>query len=310
MKSTLPLLLAVSLCGSGATLANPRGLGPSGMQAAHLKAHAPANYIAHYLPDDRYKIAGGIWKFVATDLDTYYHIPSSPNILRQPADRVIGFANVADAEEAGYTADPTDGTAERVAMASVARKVQGKAAFPKTSPVLKALQADGGKSLGSDKIDSDTRILKGDDDSLLYMTQVIPLMEVDDNNLDDHIAALRVVAVIQQPRGFGGNVNDPTTSGLFAELDACVAKSETIIQRFKAVSPPKRLAKLASLYGQFLQSTHDVMASANKAVRYDSPRNEFEFHRQIRDRDQIFVAIHMEEQRLRKTPLESADKGQ
>lgn len=110
--------LAVSAVPQGAS-ANPKGLGPSAMEAARLKARPPANYLSHYLPDDRYKIAGGVWKFVSTDLDTYYHVPSSKNMMRQPATNVIGFANARDAEEAGYVADPTDGTANAVASANM-----------------------------------------------------------------------------------------------------------------------------------------------------------------------------------------------
>lgn len=87
--------------------------GPSAVEAARLKKSPPPNYLSHYLPDDRYKIAGGVWKYVSTDLDTYYHVPTSPNMLRQPANRVIGFASARDAEEAGLVADPTDGTAAK-----------------------------------------------------------------------------------------------------------------------------------------------------------------------------------------------------
>lgn len=81
--------------------------GPAAKQAARLKYNPPANYLAHYLPDDRYKIAGNVWKTVSTQLDTYYHRADCPNMRRQPADIVIGFAGAKDAEEAGYTPDPT-----------------------------------------------------------------------------------------------------------------------------------------------------------------------------------------------------------
>lgn len=113
------LLVALSATWTSVS-ANPKGLGRSAIGAARLKQRPPANFLSHYLPDDRYKIAGGVWKFVSTDLDTYYHVPSSPNMMRQPASRVIGFANARDAEEAGYVADPTDGTAARVAAATQA----------------------------------------------------------------------------------------------------------------------------------------------------------------------------------------------
>ncbi len=79
-----------------------RPMGPSALAAARLKNNPPRNWIRHYLPADRYKIAGGIWKYVSTELDTYYHRPDSALMLQQPAGMVIGFASIADAEEAGY----------------------------------------------------------------------------------------------------------------------------------------------------------------------------------------------------------------
>ncbi|RYX81852.1 hypothetical protein EON83_22105 [bacterium] len=117
MKKTLFPVVAFILSTLGASGVNAAPVpgskrpGPSAVQAARLKKYPAPSYLSHYLPDDRYKIAGGVWKYVSTDLDTYYHIASSPNMLRQPANRVIGFANARDAEEAGYVADPTDGTA-------------------------------------------------------------------------------------------------------------------------------------------------------------------------------------------------------
>jgi hypothetical protein len=60
------------------------------------------SWINHYLPEDRGKILGGVWKFVSTEDDEYYYRPSSSAMLEQPAGRVIGFASAADAEEAGY----------------------------------------------------------------------------------------------------------------------------------------------------------------------------------------------------------------
>ena len=80
--------------------------GPSAKAAARLKKYPTSNWLAHYLPEDRYKIAGGIWKYVSTDLDTYFHRPYSPYMMRQPASRVIGFSSAAEAIEAGYRPDP------------------------------------------------------------------------------------------------------------------------------------------------------------------------------------------------------------
>jgi hypothetical protein len=70
--------------------------------AARLKHRPPAGWIRHYLPDDRYKILGGTWKFVSTELDRFYYPAWAPEMLRQRASRVIGFASAEDAQEAGY----------------------------------------------------------------------------------------------------------------------------------------------------------------------------------------------------------------
>ncbi len=92
---------------TGPTIGTKSPSGPSAKMAAQLKYHPPENYLKHYLGDDRYKIAGGVWKVVSTQLDTYYHRATCPNMLKQSADIVIGFAGSADAEEGGYRADPT-----------------------------------------------------------------------------------------------------------------------------------------------------------------------------------------------------------
>ena len=79
---------------------------PSVRAAARFKNRPPAGWIRHYLPDDRYKIKGGSWKYVSTELDTYYHRPDSALMLRQSPNGVIGFNSAADAEEAGYRPAP------------------------------------------------------------------------------------------------------------------------------------------------------------------------------------------------------------
>jgi hypothetical protein len=79
---------------------------PSAVAAVRLKYHPPDNWIRHYLGDDRYKIAGRVWKVVSTQTDTYYHRPNCPNMLRQPAGIVIGFASADGAEQSGYVPDP------------------------------------------------------------------------------------------------------------------------------------------------------------------------------------------------------------
>jgi hypothetical protein len=78
------------------------GTSPSARAAARLKYNPPRGWIRHYLGDDRYKILGGSWKVVSTELDSYYYPPWAAEMLRQPAGIVIGFPSAAAAEEAGY----------------------------------------------------------------------------------------------------------------------------------------------------------------------------------------------------------------
>jgi len=87
------------------TFASP-AKGTSAEAAAILKNHPPAGWISHYLGDDRYKIAGHVWKVVSTQRDKYFHRPDCPEMLRQSASIVIGFPSAASAMEAGYLPDP------------------------------------------------------------------------------------------------------------------------------------------------------------------------------------------------------------
>jgi hypothetical protein len=123
MKTTFQLsILAVLGLSVGAQAAPTAGpMGPSAKMAAKLKKSPAPSWLAHYLPDDRYKIAGGVWKFVSTDLDTYVHLPNSPLMLRQSADSVIGFASMADAEEAGYTPEPGLAASAEIQLLPAAR---------------------------------------------------------------------------------------------------------------------------------------------------------------------------------------------
>ena len=99
---------------SGSGYAQPQGeagsrlkaMGPSAVAVARLKTRA-SGWLRHYLPVDRGRIAGGLWKFVSTNLDTYYHRADSPLMLAQSPDNVIGFASAAAAEEAGYLPGPS-----------------------------------------------------------------------------------------------------------------------------------------------------------------------------------------------------------
>ncbi len=114
MKIQISALLLATLVAGAATSSHAAPNGPSAKAAAGLKKNPRTQWLAHYLPDDRYKIAGGVWKYVTTNLDTYYHLPSSANMMRQPNAGVIGFASAREAEEAGYRADPRDGTLQQV----------------------------------------------------------------------------------------------------------------------------------------------------------------------------------------------------
>src|SRR5690606_12189929 len=91
MQRFLTRALVISLTAAGVWLGASTPLraypttSPSARQAVRLKYHPPKNWLRHYLGDDRYKIAGKVWKVVSTQLDTYYHRPDCPNMLRQPA---------------------------------------------------------------------------------------------------------------------------------------------------------------------------------------------------------------------------------
>ncbi|MEO6907801.1 MAG: hypothetical protein ABI210_07915 [Abditibacteriaceae bacterium] len=104
-KTGLALLAVTSFLSAHGVFASP-AKGTSAEAAAILKNHPPAGWISHYLGDDRYKIAGHVWRVVSTQGDTYFHRPDCPEILRQPPGIVIGFASVSDALEAGYLPDP------------------------------------------------------------------------------------------------------------------------------------------------------------------------------------------------------------
>ena len=107
MKTKTVLMgCAVAIMGTSALL-EPRvraypTTSPSAKAAVKWKFHPPANWIEHYLGDDRYKIKGGVWKVVTTENDTYYYPAWAPEMLRQKPALVIGFPNAAAAEEAGY----------------------------------------------------------------------------------------------------------------------------------------------------------------------------------------------------------------
>jgi hypothetical protein len=118
---------------------------PSARAAVRLKYHPPDNWIRHYLGDDRYKIAGGIWDVVSTQLDTYYHRPNCPNMLRQPAGITIGFADWNEAEEGGYVPDPfcSPQSAQVAYTVVVASSNNSSTTINRTGRAIRIVLADG-----------------------------------------------------------------------------------------------------------------------------------------------------------------------
>lgn len=104
-KTGIFVFALVSFLAAHSVIAAP-AKGTSAEAAAILKNHPPAGWLSHYLGEDRYKIAGNVWKVVSTQRDKYFHRPDCPEMLRQSANIVIGFPSVASAMEAGYLPDP------------------------------------------------------------------------------------------------------------------------------------------------------------------------------------------------------------
>lgn len=222
------VLVAASTTSTGAS-ANPRGLGPSAIKAARLKVRPPANYLAHYLPDDRYKIAGGVWKYVSTDLDTYYHLPQSGNMMRQPASRVIGFANSRDAEEAGYVADPSDGTASHVAAAT----------------------QDLGVEPGTVR----------DAETDRYIAQVTPLLEQSNKNEREFLTKLAGVRgqISLGPQGI-------VTPAFRQVLTNQLRTGREFVKRLSTLRPPARFRKFHSMLRDDFRLGNMMVGSFDKMV--------------------------------------------
>lgn len=82
-------------------------------------------WIAHYLPDDRYKITSQLWAFVSTETDHYYYRAWAPGVLRQSRDHVIGFHSWQAAMLAGYRPDPVSKPAPGAQFAYLASLTRG-----------------------------------------------------------------------------------------------------------------------------------------------------------------------------------------
>ena len=175
MKPPISALLLATFAFGAVAPSQAAPKGPSARAAASLKKNPRTQWLAHYLPDDRYKIAGKVWKYVSTNLDTYYHVPSSPNMMRQPNSAVIGFSSAQEAEEAGYKPDPRDGTLQQVRGAIEAQQFEmeqqsaamagGGATRPFVKPNGKVILGDGRSTMtvpaGWQRIVSDRQTQNG-----------------------------------------------------------------------------------------------------------------------------------------------------
>lgn len=95
------------------------------LRAARSRRYTAPGWVVHYLPDDRYKITSGVWQFVSTEADQFYYRPWAPGVLRQSANKVIGFHTWQDAMIAGYRPDPTSKPTPGAQLANLARWTRG-----------------------------------------------------------------------------------------------------------------------------------------------------------------------------------------
>jgi hypothetical protein len=100
----------------------------------------PVGWLGYYLPQDRYKLTSGIWKYVSIEDDPgyypvrYYYRPSASTMLRllsrtprgiRRYNRVIGFNTWQDAMLAGYRPDPVTKPEPGNQLANLARMTRG-----------------------------------------------------------------------------------------------------------------------------------------------------------------------------------------
>ncbi|HEX8235642.1 MAG TPA: hypothetical protein VF600_06765 [Abditibacteriaceae bacterium] len=100
----------------------------------------PVGWLGYYLPQDRYKLTSGIWKYVSIEDDPgyypvrYYYRPSASTMLRllsrtprgiRRYNRVIGFHTWQDAMLAGYRPDPVTRPEPGTQLANLARMTRG-----------------------------------------------------------------------------------------------------------------------------------------------------------------------------------------
>ena len=96
----------------------------------------PVGYLSYYLPEDRYKLTSGLWKFVTIEDDRarypvkHYYRPDSPRFLsivsrrargtQARFNRVLGFASWQDALIAGYRPDPISKPSPGLELSTIA----------------------------------------------------------------------------------------------------------------------------------------------------------------------------------------------
>jgi hypothetical protein len=96
-------LIAIAIAGHGVAHAQKKTKSGKTRSAGRTTKTSKPAWINHYLPEDRGKITGGVWKFVSTEDDQVYHYGRCGQMLSQPRQRAIGFDTADSAYEAGYT---------------------------------------------------------------------------------------------------------------------------------------------------------------------------------------------------------------
>jgi len=143
---------------------------------------------------------------------------------------VIGFASAADAEEAGYTADPTDGTASQATMAP------GFGSF------------GGGSVAGNDA--QETR----------YLGRVVPLLvraQSDAKAVGEHFSQS-----MQNSRGRGqGAAMVVMLRQTMAQL---LGQTRATSRSFESIRPPARFRRLHSLMAQSLRDSNTAISALNR----------------------------------------------
>ena len=283
MKTTVALVAVLACAGalSPRGHAQSKGLGPSAIEAARLKTSPPRNYLSHYLPDDRYKIAGGVWKYVSTDLDTYFHVPTSANMIRQPADRVIGFSSVREAEEAGYVADPTDGTSRQVAASRVIA-VLPRSTFPTRESSGGGTGAVPRTITGSNPLE--TR----------YLGKVIPLLLKARN--DATALGERYAASMRNANQPGQRAATPVV--MRQMMSQLLRQTRSTVANVERVRPPARYRRFHSLLSQSLRDDNNLIYGLSRMMTNGNLSGLMEMQSQVQRAQRNELLLRQEANRL------------